>query len=191
MPEKPARSLRADAARNRARVLDVAYRAFAEQGLSVPIDEIARRAGVGAGTVYRHFPTKRELYQAVVEARFTWLIERAELLLDVGDPGAAFFAYFSALVTEGATDKGLADALAGLGFDVEHLAPGAERRFKEVLGRLLSRAQDAGVVRPDVDVADVKTLLVGCHTMNRHRDDPAAARRLTGVIRDGLRAHSI
>ena len=66
---QPDRPLRADAARNRARVLEVAYDTFAAEGLSVPIDEIARRAGVGAGTVYRHFPTKDDLYRAVVEDR--------------------------------------------------------------------------------------------------------------------------
>jgi len=186
MSDQP-RPLRADAARNRARVLEVAYQVFAEDGLSVPIDEIARRAGVGAGTVYRHFPTKQALYRAVAEARFGSLIERAESLLDADDPGEAFFGYFRTLISEGAADKGLADALAGLGFDLEQLAPGAERRFKEVLGRLLTRAQEAGAVRPDVDVMDVKTLLVGCHAMDRQHDDSEAAWRAIAVIRDGLR----
>lgn len=186
MPDQP-RPLRADAARNRARVLEVAYQAFAEDGLSVPIDEIARRAGVGAGTIYRHFPTKQALYQAVAEARFDSLVQRAESLLDADDPGEAFFGYFRMLISEGTTDKGLAEALAGLGFDLESLAPGAERRFKDVLGRLLTRAQEAGAVRPDIDVTDVKTLLVGCHAMDRQHDDPKAVQRITAVIRDGLR----
>lgn len=186
MPDQP-RPLRADAARNRARVLEVAYQAFAEDGLSVPIDEIARRAGVGAGTVYRHFPTKQALYQAVAEARFGSLIERAESLLDADDPGEAFFGYFRMLISEGGADKGLAEALAGLGIDLEQLAPGAERRFKDVLGRLLTRAQEAGAVRPDIDVTDVKTLLVGCHAMDRQHDDPNAAQRVAAIIRDGLR----
>ncbi len=189
MPDQP-RPLRADAARNRARVLEVAYRAFAEDGLSVPIDEIARRAGVGAGTVYRHFPTKQALYQAVAEARFGSLIDRAESLLDADDPGEAFFGYFRMLISEGAADKGLAEALAGLGIDLESLAPGAERRFRDVLGRLLTRAQEAGAVRPDIDVTDVKTLLVGCHAMDRQHDDPKAAQRITAIIRAGLRAVS-
>ena len=65
---QPARPLRADAARNRARVLEVAYQTFAAEGLSVPIDEIARRAGVGAGTVYRHFPTKDELFAVMIRS---------------------------------------------------------------------------------------------------------------------------
>ena len=72
---QPAKPLRADAARNRARVLEIAYETFAAEGLSVPIDEIARRAGVGAGTVYRHFPTKEALFRAVVESRMRRLID--------------------------------------------------------------------------------------------------------------------
>ena len=72
---QPDRPLRADAARNRARVLEVAYETFAADGLAVPIDEIARRAGVGAGTVYRHFPTKEDLYKAVVEDRIGNIVD--------------------------------------------------------------------------------------------------------------------
>ena len=71
---QPAKPLRADAARNRARVLETAYETFAAEGLSVPIDEIARRAGVGAGTVYRHFPTKEDLFRAVVDSRIRRII---------------------------------------------------------------------------------------------------------------------
>ena len=77
---QPDRPLRADAARNRARVLEVAYDTFAAEGLSVPIDEIARRAGVGAGTVYRHFPTKEDLYRAVVEDRIADIVDEGREL---------------------------------------------------------------------------------------------------------------
>src|ERR1700738_1340291 len=77
---QPAKPLRADAARNRARVLETAYETFAAEGLSVPIDEIARRAGVGAGTVYRHFPTKEALFQAVIRDRTPHLDGLDELL---------------------------------------------------------------------------------------------------------------
>ena len=85
------RPLRADAARNRARVLEVAYDTFAAEGLTVPIDEIARRAGVGAGTVYRHFPTKEALVVAVAEDRVRRIAERARTLLAVEGPGQALF----------------------------------------------------------------------------------------------------
>ena len=83
---QPARPLRADAARNRARVLETAYETFAAEGLSVPIDEIARRAGVGAGTVYRHFPTKEDLFRAVVESRLRRIIAEGALCWTSRDP---------------------------------------------------------------------------------------------------------
>ncbi|CQA00000.1 Possible transcriptional regulatory protein TetR [Mycobacteroides abscessus] len=84
--DQPARPLRADAARNRARVLEVAYQTFAEEGLGVPIDEIARRAGVGAGTVYRHFPAKEDLYRAIAEDRMGSVIDKGRELLAASAP---------------------------------------------------------------------------------------------------------
>src|SRR6516162_2940746 len=104
---QPARPLRADAARNRARVLEVAYDTFAAEGLSVPIDEIARRAGVGAGTVYRHFPTKEDLYRAVVEDRLEHIVECGRALLTTKGAGEALFSFLRSMVLDwGATDQG-------------------------------------------------------------------------------------
>ena len=121
------RPLRADAARNRARVLEVAYETFAAEGLAVPIDEIARRAGVGAGTVYRHFPTKEDLFRAVIEDRIAASSTDGRALLDAGDPGEALFAFLRTMVLEwGATDHGLVEALAGVGIDIDDR--GARRR---------------------------------------------------------------
>ena len=127
---QPDRPLRADAARNRARVLEVAYETFAAEGLSVPIDEIARRAGVGAGTVYRHFPTKEDLFRAVVEDRIRRIVDEGRALLAAEDPGEALFAFLRSMVLQwGATDRGLADALAGVGIDIETAMPDAEEAF--------------------------------------------------------------
>src|SRR5689334_24084493 len=112
--------MRADAARNRARVLDVAYETFAAEGLSVPIDEIARRAGVGAGTVYRHFPTKEDLFRAVVDDRIRAIITWGQGLLETVAPGEALFTFLRTLVLKwGAADRGLSEALAGAGVSVE------------------------------------------------------------------------
>lgn len=180
------RPLRADAARNRARVLEVAYETFAEEGLSVPIDEIARRAGVGAGTVYRHFPTKEALFEAIASNRLQHLIDRAAAFADTENPGAAFFAYLGVLVEEGQADQGLMEALAGIGFDIAAAIPDAERRFIATLEDLLTRAQRAGAVRPDLSVRDVKALMVGCQAMRRYSDDPDVAQRTLAVVRDGL-----
>lgn len=187
MPEEQApRKLRSDAARNRARLLDVAYEAFAAEGLAVPIDEIARRAGVGAGTVYRHFPTKEALFQAIVTNRMEQLVEHAHTLTDERGPGDALFAFLATMVAEGAKDQGLVDALAGVGVDFTQVAKGVEQRFMDALGGLLARAQQAGAVRSDVDVRDVKTLLVGCQAMQRYSGDADITERLLAIIRDGL-----
>lgn len=178
------RPLRADAARNRARVLEVAYETFAQEGLSVPIDEIARRAGVGAGTVYRHFPTKEALFRAIVANRLQRVIDYATSLMDADDPGAAFFAFLALLVEE--KDQGLVEALAGVGFDIATAMPDVEREFLAILDSLLTRAQRAGAVRSDVDVRDVKALLVGCQAMLRHNDNAGLTRRTLAVVMDGL-----
>jgi AcrR family transcriptional regulator len=184
---QPARKLRADAARNRARVLEVAYETFAAEGLSVPIDEIARRAGVGAGTIYRHFPTKEALFQAVIENRMQTLVDDGHALLESAGPGEALFDFLRSIVLQwGATDRGLVDALAGFGIDIARAAPGAEDAFLAVLDELLRAAQKAGTARPDIGVREVKAILVGCQAMEAYNS--ALAERVTDVVVDGLRA---
>jgi AcrR family transcriptional regulator len=184
---QPDRPLRADAARNRARVLEVAYETFAADGLSVPIDEIARRAGVGAGTVYRHFPTKDDLYRAVVENRITIIIGGGRALLDSGDPGDALFAFLRSMVLQwGATDQGLTEALAGVGIDIATAMPDVEAGFLQMLDDLLRAGQNAGTVRSDLSVRDVKALLTGANAMQAAYPD--TAERATEVFLDGLRA---
>lgn len=184
---QPSRPLRADAARNRARVLEVAYETFAAEGLSVPIDEIARRAGVGAGTVYRHFPTKDALFQAVIEDRMQRLVDDGYGLLESDGPGEALFSFLRSIVLQwGATDRGLVDALAGFGIDIARAAPEAEDAFMAVLGELLRAAQQAGTARHDVSVREVKTILVGCQAMEAYNSE--LAERVTDVVVDGLRA---
>src|SRR6478736_3201964 len=156
---QPIPRLRADAARNRARVLEVAYQTFAAEGLAVPIDEIARRAGVGAGTVYRHFPTKEDLFRAVIEDRIGRIVDDGRAVLESADPGEALFTFLRSMVLQwGATDRGLADALAGIGINIEDAVPDLEEAFLGLLGELLRAAQDAGTVRRDVDVLDVKAI---------------------------------
>jgi AcrR family transcriptional regulator len=181
------RPLRADAARNRARVLEVAYDTFAAEGLAVPIDEIARRAGVGAGTVYRHFPTKEDLFRAVVEDRIQSIVDEGRALLAAENPGDALFAFLRSMVLKwGATDRGLADALAGFEIDIKTALPEAEDDFLGVLGALLRAAEKAGTIRRDIDMRDVKVILVGCQAMQAYKPD--AAERMTEVVLDGLRA---
>jgi len=174
------RPLRADAARNRARVLEAALEAFAAEGLSVPIDEIARRAGVGAGTVYRHFPAKEDLVGAVIADQLQRIIDGGYALLDEGKPGEALFTFLRAAVEWNATNRSLVDTLGGSEIKVKE-----EGTFLDLLGELLRVAQEAGTVRKDVGVADVKALMVGLLAMQSYNDD--AAERLTEVVLDGLR----
>jgi AcrR family transcriptional regulator len=184
------RPLRADARRNRERVLEVAIAAFAAEGLAVPVHEIARRAGVGTGTVSRHFPTKEALFQAIVLARIERCVHQADLLAATKPPGEAFFAFFAYLVAEGAVDHGLADALVGAGFDIEAAASRSQHDVMGAIRGLLAAAQQAGDVRADVDTADVKALMAGCLARGRAAEggmDSTARDRLVAVIRAGLR----
>jgi AcrR family transcriptional regulator len=178
--------MRADAARNRARVLEVAYDTFAADGLGVPIDEIARRAGVGAGTVYRHFPAKEDLFRAVIEDRMRHIVDAGRALLQ-SDPGGGVFALMRAMVLEwGATDRGLVEAFAGAGLDVKHAVPEAEAEFLAMVGDLLAAGQAAGTVRADVTVPEVKGLVVGLQAMQAY--NAAVAETGLSVVFDGLRA---
>jgi AcrR family transcriptional regulator len=183
------RPLRADARRNRDRVLAAAFAAFASEGLSVPVHEIARRAGVGTGTVSRHFPTKESLFAAVFMSRVEWLAGLARDLGEAADAGDAFFRFFAALVAEGAANRGLADALTGAGFDIKAAASGPDRDVAGAMAGLLAIAQQAGAVRPDIGPADVLALVSGCLARQPDPDDPAARDRLVAVVCAGMRHH--
>jgi AcrR family transcriptional regulator len=180
--------MRADAQRNRARVLEEAAAAFADEGLSVPVAEIARRAGVGTGTVSRHFPTKESLYEAIVLSRVEEIVGRAHQLIATRDPGAAFFEYFAYMVEQAAANRGLAEALGGGSFDIEAAASRAEHDLESVERGLLTRAQKAGEVWAEVTNADVKALIVGCLARERQRADPVARQRMIAIACAGLRA---
>jgi AcrR family transcriptional regulator len=177
--------LRADAARNRARVLKTAYETFAGEGLAVPLDEIARRAGVGAGTVYRHFPTKDDLFRAVIADRLAYIVTEGRGLLAGSKSAEALFEFLRSIVLRwGAADRGLVDAFANAGFDWGS-APDAEAEFMALLGDLLAAAQEAGTVRTEVTVPEVKALMVGLQAMQGYDED--VAERVTEVVLDGLR----
>lgn len=183
------RPLRADAARNRAKVLEAARAAFAVEGVAVPLDDIARRAGVGAGTVYRHFPTKEALFEAVVADRIDALAAEGEAASLAADPAAAFFDFFASMLADADEKKDLADALtaAGVGLSQETLASAA--RLHAALDALLVRAVDAGAVRSGITVADLHALAVGALAAERHAGAAPDYRpgRLTELICDGLR----
>ena len=185
----PARPLRADARRNRERVLHTAQRLFATDGLGVSLDEIARRAGVGPGTVHRHFPSKQALYLAVATDQLERLAARAAVLVDGDDP-AALFTLLSAMIANGAENVAVKSALVAAEFDLRTAAP---RLAAELTGRvaaLLDRAHAAGTVRADVTVDEVMALVAGAFAAIRHAGADGGGTRaahLAELILDGLR----
>lgn len=180
--------VRADARRNREKVLQAAVEAFATEGLSVPVQEIARRAGVGTGTVSRHFPAKEDLYRAIVLSRMERLVGAARRFGADMEPWEAFAAFFAFMVEEGALDHGLGEALRGGGFDVAAAVSDTGCDVGAALGGLLAEAQRAGAVREDVDATDVKALMEGCMARERGGANEAARQRTVEVVLAGLRA---
>ena len=177
------RPLRADAQRNRDKVLRAARDAFAATGYGVPLDEIAAMAGVGPGTVYRHFPSKEELFEAVVTARLRDLIAEARGLASEPDPGQAFFGFLGRFRQEAAAKRDLPDAIA---------IPGSlQDELHAALDLLLRRAQQAGAVRAGITMQDLITLLKGLLDAINDRPpgtgDQGRADRLLAVVIDGLR----
>jgi len=186
---REARPLRADAQRNRDRVLEAARAAFGAEGSEVSLDEIARRAGVGAGTVYRHFPTKEALFEAVVFDRIAELVEEARALADDLDPGRAFSSFVERLGREGARKRDLVEALSDDGVHLQLADAPIVRTLIAVLAELLARAQGAGAVRKDIGVDDVMALLLGAaYAICRGQSDDERTRRILTVLTDGLRA---
>jgi AcrR family transcriptional regulator len=180
-PDAPGgRPLRADAARNREKVLQAARQAFADSGYGVPLDEIASRAGVGPGTVYRHFPSKEALFEAVVTARITDLVSDARARADADDPGEAFFGFLARIAAEAAAKRDLPDAISVAGALREDLFA--------ALDLLLRRAQQAGAVRAGIVTSDLIVLLKGMFAALAGSTDPALHERVFAVLADGLRA---
>lgn len=178
--------MRADARRNRERVLAAAREAFATEGPSVGLDDIARRAGVGAGTVHRHFPTKDELFKAVIADRLAELAGTARSLTDADDPGGAFFGFFERLADQARANLALSAALSGpVEVDDPAFAAGAD--LQAALAVLLERAQRAGAVRADVGAADLHGIIAGAITMEQRLAQRPAGGLGLKVVMDGLR----
>ena len=180
--------MRADARRNRELLLEAAEAVFAAEGASASTEEVARRAGVGSGTLFRHFPTKEALVEAIVVARVERLVEEADRLAAEGDPAEAFFEFFVRTVEESETKKTYSELLAEGFVDVEDAAPEFRRRLRRGIGTLLEGAQEAGTVRTDVSVPEVMSLLVGAARAAEHSgEDRNLRERTLKIFLDGLR----
>jgi AcrR family transcriptional regulator len=165
-------------------VLAAAQAAFSKDGPGVALDEIARRAGVGAGTVHRHFATKQALIGAVVLDRLTALADVAEDLAHAEDPTTAFFGFLRRLVEEASNNQVLASAL---GTNLREEAAAAGATLRDRVGALLERAQQARALRrTDLTAADLHALIVGM--IETERRLPAVRRGLSvDLFSDGLR----
>jgi AcrR family transcriptional regulator len=184
----PERPLRRDAERNRQRILEVAREAFAEDGLAVTLDEIARRAGLGVGTVYRRFPDKEQLIDALFEEGIGRMVAIAEEALRDEDPWNGLVGFLEAATAAHAQDRGLKEVALSGAHGLERVARARELMFPLVT-RLVRRAQEQGTLRPDVEPTDLPLLQLMLGSLSECTRDvePDAWRRFLGILTDGLR----
>ncbi|MDF3139745.1 MULTISPECIES: TetR/AcrR family transcriptional regulator [unclassified Streptomyces] len=182
------RGLRADARRNRQRLLDVAVRAFSERGTDVSLEAIAKEAGVGIGTLYRHFPTREALLEAAYRNEVARVCDSAEELLAQYPPDQAMRVWMDRFIDYLATKQGMADALKAV------IASGDSDPFAESLDRistaistLLKAGAEAGVLRSDVDPLDVGFSLGGILLITTDMGLRDRAGRMLDLLLDGLR----
>jgi AcrR family transcriptional regulator len=183
------RPLRADAERNRARILAAASEVFAERGLDVSLDDIAARAGVGVGTVYRRFPDKDALIDALFEDKIDRAVALADASLEIEDPWEGFTTFMRGMCRMQAQDRGFKDALLLRGPGRERVDAARERIAPRAI-KLLTRAQEAGAVRADLGPFDVPmiNLCVGL-IADRTRDiAPDYWERVLTILIDGISA---
>jgi AcrR family transcriptional regulator len=179
---------RADAVRNRERVIAAAAEVFREKGEAAVVPEIAARAGVGKGTVYRCFPTKDHLVAAVASERIRWFEREARAAATADDAWAAFHAFMERVADAHCVDRGMVTTLSQAN-ELPELVE-ARAAAMEALGALMERAIAQGTMRPDARPADLKVLLGGVarSLVATQERDPAVWRRYVALVADALRA---
>ena len=156
------RPLRADARRNRERILESARAVFAESGADAQIDDVARHAGVGVGTVYRHFPTKQALLAELVRQTFRLFTEWARAALEAGgEPFALIEGLLRRIAETAAGDAGVQYALASSAGQAQTEAPAEQDELIAVIAELTGRARRAGTIRPGIEATDIAMLICG------------------------------
>jgi AcrR family transcriptional regulator len=181
-----ARTQRADAVRNRERLLKAANAVFSAGGPDASLEAVAKRAGVGIGTLYRHFPTREALFEAVYRHQVEQLAELAEQLKSEPEPAEALRRWLRSNVEFVATKKGMSAALALAAHSSSELAAYSLDRLTKALGALLDRAIAAGEIRADVSAKDILRAFVGMCYMNDQPGWQASVLRLVDVFVDGL-----
>jgi AcrR family transcriptional regulator len=165
--------------------MDAAEVVFASEGIEVPVDVIAEKAGVGVGTLYRHFPTKERLCEAILLERLVALTFDACAFSDAEDPAEALFAFLAHVVAESAAKRDLIAAVMGVGVGFEETAATVKEQLRAAVEVLLQRAQAVGAVRPDVTASTVVTLVgATCQAASQCDGQPEG---LLAIVCDGLR----
>jgi AcrR family transcriptional regulator len=183
---RPAEQLRADARQNHARLISAATEAFADKGADAPLEDIARRAGVGIGTLYRHFPSRLDLQAAVFRTQVRAICDQGNALTRTDSPGPAFASWARALAGYLVTKRGLSRTLIdAVGVESE-LITSCWTTMRETTERLLVNAQRAGVIRPDVTAMDVMRLIHGVAVSSEKDRDRTD--HLLSITLDGLAA---
>jgi AcrR family transcriptional regulator len=186
LSSRPAEQLRADARQNRARLISAATAVFAEKGADAPLEEVARRAGVGIGTLYRHFPNRLDLQAAVFRSQVSAVCQLGDALVDTDPPEQAFASWIRALAAYLVTKRGLSRALIEAVGVESDLITSCWMAMRETTERLLATGQRAGVIRPDVTATDVMRLVHGVAVSTEK--EPGRADLLLSVMLDGLAA---
>jgi AcrR family transcriptional regulator len=192
-PAGAPRPMRADAQRNYGRLLSAAAAAFAEHGADdVSLEEIARRAGVGIGTLYRHFPTRQALLEAVYREQVEAVRAAAEEQLQSDAPGAALAAWLRVLVDFSSTKHSLTTALLATMDKDSDLLSSCSAVIRGAAEALLARAQEAGAVRADADAKDLIRLVHAVNLAAQYGPaDPDQRDRMLGFVLDGLRPQPV
>ena len=185
--EQLARPKRKDAALNNERLVQAAREVFAQQGLSATLEDIARHAGVGVGTVYRNFASKREIVETLYEAAIDSALADAQTALDVEDPWQAIVTFFEVTAAAQAKDRGLCETLLGhAGFGPNEQVAA---KLLAVLSPLFERASAAGVLRDGITVTDILPIFAMLNSVYRMSEaSPDLWRRYLALMLDGLRA---
>jgi AcrR family transcriptional regulator len=187
-PLRGSRKPRADAQRNRDGLLEAAKAAFAEVGPEASLEEIARRADVGIGTLYRHFPTRDAIVEAVYRREVQQLADAAPRLVDALPPAEALRAWMRVFIDYIAAKKVIAPALKSLVGGGSALYADSSARINGAIALLVERARASGDIRPDADSADLLRALIGFAYVNSAPDWEESALRLIDLLIDGLRS---
>jgi AcrR family transcriptional regulator len=181
------KAMRADAQRNRDALLEAAAAAFTEHGPAASLEDVARRAGVGIGTLYRHFPTREALVEAAYRRSLETLCDQADQLAQELPPAEALEAWLQAFVGYAVTKRGLGAVLKMAADGSTELFAEMRARIRAAMAGLIDSAVAAGTIRPDANAADLLGAIGGVCMASEQPGWQEQARRLVGLLMDGLR----